>query len=152
MNNKLVAGTAAVVALVIILAATYMLTRPVATPNVAPNTQQNDTNQKPANTETETETSPEANSESATITYTNQGFSPATLSVKSGAALRVVNNSDAPLEFSSDNHPSHRANPEMNMSTLQPGAEGTITVTTLGEHGFHDHLNASRTGVLTVTE
>lgn len=158
MSKKLVGATAIIVALAIVLAATYMLTRPAVTPDVNPETtaeQENNDTDTNTGTNDPAKTSPEAETEEAettTITATNQGFMPAMLTVKKGTAIRIVNNSDSPIEFSSDNHPSHRENPEMNMSTLEPGSEGTVTVTAVGEHGFHDHLNASHTGVLTVTE
>jgi plastocyanin len=150
MNKKSVVVIAIIAALVIMLTATYIFTRPVATPNVVPPTNTETSNEADPTPQTSSEDAESA--EATTITYTDQGFTPASLSVKSGAALRIINNSSAPLEFSSDNHPSHRENPEMNMSTLQPGQEGIVTVTTPGEHGFHDHLNASRTGILTVTK
>lgn len=88
----------------------------------------------------------------ATITFTNNGFSPSTLTVKKGTKVTVVNNSSNPVQFSSDNHPTHRANPEMNMMELSPGNNATFTANTLGTHGFHDHIDDSKTGTLIVTE
>lgn len=85
-----------------------------------------------------------------TITYTNDGFAPATYTIAAGGIVTVVNNSSRDLEFSSDNHPTHRAEPELNMSTLQPGQSGTFTVTKTGTWGFHNHLNAQDTGRITV--
>jgi plastocyanin len=155
MSKKLVGAIAIIVALVIVLVATYMLTRPAVTPDANPETtaEREDNTNTGANNPTKTSPQIETDkAETTTITATNQGFMPAMLTVKKGTVLRIINNSDSPIEFSSDNHPSHRENPEMNMSPLEPGNEGTVTVTTVGEHGFHDHLNASHTGVLTVTE
>lgn len=94
----------------------------------------------------------EATATTATITYTDQGFSPVTLTVKKGATVRVVNNASDPLEFSSDNHPTHQDNSELNMDVLNAGESGSFTVTKTGEYGFHDHLNAANEGSLTVTE
>lgn len=103
---------------------------------------------------TDTSKAPDASSpaETATITFTKDGFSPSTLTVKKGTKITVVNKSSNPVQFSSADHPTHRENPELNMSQLAPGARGTITVTVVGTHGFHDHIDDSKTGTLVVTE
>ena len=38
------------------------------------------------------------------------------------------------------------------MSVLAPGESGTFTAETVGTHGFHDHIDDSKTGTLVVTE
>jgi plastocyanin len=86
----------------------------------------------------------------ATITYTNDGFSPKTVTVKSGDTVNVVNNSSTELEFSSNDHPTHLNDPELNMTTLEPGKSGSITPIKTGTMGYHNHLKASDTGTLTV--
>lgn len=91
-------------------------------------------------------------SEAGTITFTDDGFSPSTLTVKKGTKVTVVNKSSSPVQFSSGQHPTHREDPEINMSELAPGERGSFTVTVAGTHSFHDHLNASKTGTLVVTE
>ena len=105
-------------------------------------------------TETQADTSApsEDTAQQATITFTNTGFSPNTLTVKKGTTVTVVNSSDTDVQFSSDNHPTHRANPEMNMMELSPGNKASFTANTVGTHGFHDHIDDSKTGTLIVTE
>lgn len=105
-----------------------------------------------SNAKTEQPSEGKVDTETSVITYTDQGFSPSTLTVKVGTTIRVVNNSSDALEFSSDNHPTHLDNSELNMDVLAVGESSTFTVTKSGEHGFHDHLNASNEGILTVTE
>lgn len=87
-----------------------------------------------------------------TITYTDSGFTPATLSVKVGDTVTVVNRSSRPLQFSSDVHPTHTNNPELNQRTAGPGDNVSFTINKPGTHGYHDHLDASRTGTLIVEE
>lgn len=87
-----------------------------------------------------------------TITFTDDGVSPARITIKKGTAVTVVNNSSRAIQFSSDDHPAHTDDPELNMSELAPGANGTFTPTHVGTHGFHDHHNDSVTGTITVTE
>lgn len=116
----------------------------------------------PASTQTtetgDTQTKPDTSEpsedpvEAATITFTNSGFSPSTITVKKGTVVTVVNSSDTEVQFSSDNHPTHRENPEMNLSEIGPGEKASFTADTVGTHGFHDHIDDSKTGTLVVTE
>jgi plastocyanin len=91
-------------------------------------------------------------SASATITATDDGFNPNTVTVKKGQTVKVVNSSSSSIEFSSGSHPTHLEDPEINMGTLKPGESGTITPTKTGTHSFHDHLHDDHTGTLIVTE
>lgn len=86
----------------------------------------------------------------ATITYSDSGFSPAKTTVKSGDVVKVVNNSSRALEFSSDPHPVHTKDTDLNQQTLRPGESQTFSVTKKGTFGFHDHLDATKTGTITI--
>lgn len=88
----------------------------------------------------------------ATIVFTDDGFTPMILTVKKGTVVTVKNNSSRSVQFSSDNHPSHTEDPEMNLGVLAPGENGTFTANTIGTHGFHDHIDDNITGTLVVTE
>jgi len=88
----------------------------------------------------------------ATITYTDTGFSPKETTVTSGSIVRVVNESKTGLHFASGPHPQHNLNPELNMSELAPGKDGTIRVTREGRWSFHNHENDDYTGVIIVTK
>ncbi len=98
------------------------------------------------------ESSAETESTAATIVFTNDGFTPNKLTVKTGTVVTVKNESSNRVQFSSDDHPTHREDPEINMKTLAPGESGTFTAKTVGTHGFHDHIDDSKTGTLVVTE
>lgn len=87
-----------------------------------------------------------------TIVFTNNGFSPTTYSTKVGQAVTVRNDSSSRLQFSSDDHPTHLKEPELNLNILGPGESASFTPTKTGTWGFHDHINASYTGTLTVTQ
>lgn len=89
---------------------------------------------------------------SATITYTDNGFSPSTLTVKPGSTIRVVNQSSGPLQLSSDPHPTHTDNPELNMDEIAPGKDGMLTVNKVGNWGYHNHEKESDKGHITITE
>lgn len=88
----------------------------------------------------------------ATITYVDSGFVPQTLTVQSGDIVRIMNESSRALQFSSDDHPIHLDNPELNMASLRPGEEGAIQVVSNGTWGYHNHLRPGDTGSITVNE
>lgn len=90
--------------------------------------------------------------EAATIVFTSDGFSPEELEVRLGQTVTVKNESNQRVQYSSDDHPTHRLNEGMNLAILQPGESGTFTAGPVGRHGFHDHIDDSFTGVLIVRE
>lgn len=85
-----------------------------------------------------------------TINYTDNGFSPASLVVKSGSKVTISNNSSSVLQFQSNPHPVHTDDPQLNVGIIAPGQSKTITVTTTGSHGYHNHKNLGDTGTLVV--
>jgi len=85
-----------------------------------------------------------------TIVYSDSGFSPASLTVKSGTPVTITNKSSRTLKFSSDPHPMHTDNPELNEDSLAAGQSQTLTPTTTGKHGIHDHNDATKTMTLIV--
>lgn len=87
---------------------------------------------------------------STVIVFTNDGFERQSYTSKAGEAVTVRNDSDIDLEFSSDDHPTHRDNPELNMDVLGAGESGTFTPDGAGTYEFHDHINDQYTGTLTV--
>lgn len=101
------------------------------------NNQSNASSDVPANSGTE-------------IVYTDRGFSPETLTVKAGTAIKIINKSSSPLEFSSDDHPTHTKHPEYNMDTIAAGGSGTLEVKTTGTWGYHNHLRSQDTGKIIV--
>jgi plastocyanin len=87
---------------------------------------------------------------SVTITYDGEQFSPAEVTVASGGTVIFVNQSDEDVEPSSDPHPVHTTNPELNAGEIAPGDDATLTVTDKGEWGYHNHFDSSQTGTVTV--
>ena len=102
---------------------------------------------------TSTDTANEAPSE-GTITYTGSGFSPKSLTIKSGGTITWTNNSSSSVKVGSDVHPIHTINPEITgnqfVIELAPGESRSVKLTKTGEWGVHDHLKPSMTGTLIV--
>lgn len=137
----------AVMAVVIIGAGVLALTKddkPADTSNTPASSNQNNGNN-------ESQAEPEETEQAAgTITYTGSGFSPETLTVKSGDTVTVRNESSRTIEFESDPHPAHTSNTELNIDTIRPGESKTFTVNRTGTFGYHDHLDSSKTGTIIV--
>lgn len=86
----------------------------------------------------------------ATITYSNDGFSPATITVKTGDTVVIKNDSSRDMQFDSDPHPAHTNNEELNVGVVEPGKSMSFVVKRTGTFGYHNHLNASDTGTIVV--
>lgn len=144
---KTMAVIAGIVA-VVVLGAVLAIALPGQTPK---DTASNNADTKNSQQDT-TQTTDDVTKETATITYTDEGFSPSTLTVKKGTIVTVDNKSSRSVQFSSNDHPAHTDDPEINMPVIASGVKGTFTATTVGTHGFHDHLDDSKVGTLVVTE
>lgn len=86
----------------------------------------------------------------ALITYTDEGFVPNQYIAGVNAKLTVQNSSSADLDFESNDHPTHTKNTELNVGVIKSGESKTVTLTEKGEWGFHNHLDSSQTGTITV--
>ncbi len=108
------------------------------------------TNKSDDKTATETPPSVASDASGAVITYTDNGFTPSSSTVSSGTTMTIKNESSNSLQFSSNDHPTHTNNPELNEPTIGPGDTQTLTVTKKGTQGYHNHLNPSHTGTIVV--
>jgi plastocyanin len=105
----------------------------------------NSSGQSPA-ASSSTDTAPVA----ATITFTDSGFSPALVTVKSGDTIRITNKSSQPIQVDSNPHPAHTDDTELNVGAVDAGASKTFVLTTKGTWGYHDHLSPGFTGRINV--
>jgi plastocyanin len=117
----------------------------------APSSASNQSEVTTGSTEADNQAAPNP-SERMTITFTDEGFSPEEITVKKGTVVTVKNESSKMVQFSSDEHPSHRDNTEMNLMTLSPGETDSYTATAVGTWKYHDHIDESKTGTVVVTE
>jgi plastocyanin len=145
MNSKNRIIIAVVVVIVIAGAAVWYM---VANPNktAAPAASSNPSSSSSSNSTNNSTTQEIA----ATITYNGDSFSVSNDKVKSGSSVKVVNSSDKELDFDSDPHPVHTDNTELNEGDIAPGKSKTFTLTKTGTWGFHNHLDASQHGNITV--
>lgn len=135
-----------VLAALVIGAGAFMITRDKDEP-VETNSAQQTANPTSQTTE---QSDAEEESPAAVITYTNDGFSPQTLTVSSGDTVTVKNESSRTIQFDSDPHPAHTENTELNVDTIRPGQSKSFTANRTGTFGYHDHLDDSETGTIIV--
>lgn len=95
-----------------------------------------------------TSTTPTAAGQS--VTYSNAGFLPSSVTIMSGQTVTFTNSSSSLLQINSDPHPTHTDNPELNIGAINPGESKTVTLTTKGTWGYHNHLNSSQRGSVIV--
>ncbi len=94
-------------------------------------------------------------SESATVaqnsvTISQTGFSPATITIKIGESITWENTDTENHTVNSDNHPTHLLYSFLNLGLLKPEETKSVTFDKTGTYTYHDHLNPSLTGSITV--
>lgn len=129
-----------------------------------------DTEERVTDTSTTTDTQStngedeETTSEPAvTVTYTNDGFSPETVTITRGQTVRFTNESDGDMWVASAVHPTHTVYPEKTeedclgsafdaCQSVAPGNSWSFTFNETGEWGYHNHRRANHTGAIVVEE
>lgn len=95
--------------------------------------------------------SQEADEKTTTITITDSGFSPKQLTVVAGTRVTLVNNGQALHWPASDAHPTHELLPGFDAKRgLLTGETYSFTFAKKGTWSYHDHLNPTLTGTITV--
>ena len=102
-------------------------------------------------TATSTPTSIASTTKTHIITYTETGFSPADLTIKTGDTIVFKNNSARAFWPASNDHPSHTIYPEFDpKKTIAAGESWSFTFTKVGSWKYHDHRAANLGGTITV--
>ncbi len=90
------------------------------------------------------------NQEKNLVTISSSGFSPQSITVKVGEPLTFENTDTENHTVNSDNHPTHLLYPFLNLGLIQPGEKKSVTLSKIGTFTYHDHLNPSLKGSVTV--
>ena len=83
------------------------------------------------------------------VTLTDSGFVPKNIAVKTGTRIIWVNSSGKAATVSSDDHPTHRLYPFLNLGEFADGSSVQVVVEKVGKYSYHNHLNASEVGTIT---
>ena len=96
-----------------------------------------------------------------TVTYSNSGYEPKTITIKQGDRVTWVNESTRNLWVASANHPIHSKYPELiegmclgsafdACEQIPTGGSWSFTFNNIGKWGYHNHLSPSKFGVVIV--
>lgn len=97
-----------------------------------------------------TQASPSAVNEQNMVTLTQNGYSPAIITVKTGTKVTWINKSGIDATVSSDPHPTHTDYPPLNLGKFSDGATHSLVFDKPGTYGYHNHFNASEKGTVIV--
>lgn len=97
------------------------------------------------------------------VTYTEGGYSPASVTLIKGQTVRFMNGAGAETWPASAIHPTHGVYPEKSAANcrgssfdacrgLKKGESWDFTFNQVGTWRFHDHLHAQHTGTIVVEE
>lgn len=85
-----------------------------------------------------------------TVTVTESGFEPSTITIKAGTRVLWMNKSGKTVTVNSDQHPTHKLYPFLNLGAFDNGSSVQIVFDKPGTYTYHDHLNPSHTGKVMV--
>lgn len=146
---------------VLVFGVTSKTTTNTATQNVNATTNATNTNSAsalPTNTNTATNTASNAATtpSSSSVIVTARGFSPQGLSVQKGTTVTWTNGSGRQVYIAPDTHPSHTKYrgvwDDDGKGDIANGETSSVTFGTVGTFTYHNHVNPSQTGTITVTE
>lgn len=96
------------------------------------------------------ETTTVNNEKIVTINATGSSFKPNTVTVKVGTRVIWISSSDKTVAIASDDHPTHRKYPPLNLGTFEKGSSVQLVFDKPGTYTYHDHLNPSVKGTVIV--
>lgn len=118
---------------------------------------QNQSYTPPAATQT-TQPTPTAPS-TATVTYTDSGFSPSSVTISKGGTVIFKNTASDDVWVASNPHPIHTGYPTTggcvgstfdSCKNITPGSSWSFTFDFVGSWGYHNHLNPVEGGTVIV--
>ncbi len=87
----------------------------------------------------------------SSVTYSDQGFSPKTVTIKSGMTVTWTNKNVDGMWVASDPHPTHTDYPGFDaLKSIPTDGTYSFTFTKTGTWGYHNHLNPSQKGTVIV--
>lgn len=144
-RNAVIAGG---VILLLVVAGWY-LTRPKGESTTQPEPSQTPASSESASPSTATEGAM-MNQDKNLIKITSSGFSPKSITIKMGESVTWENTDTENHTVNSDNHPTHTLFTFLNLGVIKPTEKKSATPAKAGTFTYHDHLNPSLTGSITV--
>ncbi|MEX0877851.1 MAG: hypothetical protein WDZ40_03255 [Candidatus Spechtbacterales bacterium] len=101
--------------------------------------------------------------EDVVITYTDSGYSPQNITISLGTTVVFINESSSAMWPATNIHPTHTIYPNSNISDcgtgkvmfdacgeISPGESWSFTFNEAGNWRYHNHIRATRGGVIVV--
>lgn len=87
------------------------------------------------------------------VTYADTGFAPSTVTVKKGTTVTFINGSNGGMWVASAVHPTHQLLPGFDqLKSVAKNGMYEYTFVKVGTWKYHNHVKASDTGTVVVTE
>ncbi len=86
----------------------------------------------------------------AVVTLSKDGFSPKTVTIAVGSAIRWKNISGSQQTVNSDTYPTNQLHRELNFGLFNSGSSVTYTFMKPGTYGYHNQLNPKQKGEIIV--
>ena len=92
----------------------------------------------------------ETNNQIANVILGDSGFVPKDITVKAGTMVVWINKSGEVATISSDDHPTHRLYPLLNLGEFASSSTLQVVFDKAGTYPYHNHYNSNDTGTVTV--
>lgn len=84
------------------------------------------------------------------VKITSSGFMPQSITIKKGKSVTWINDDTKDHTINSAPHPTHTTYPRLNIGAIKAGTKASLSFPDAGSYKYHDHLNPSLTGSITV--
>ncbi len=102
-------------------------------------------------TSTQTVVSPvQQKAQTNNVLLTSAGFEPKDIVVKAGTKVVWVNKSGKTATVNSDNHPTHKLYPFLNLGEFADGSSVEVVFDKVGKYTYHNHYSSAQVGSVTV--
>ena len=136
-----------IVVVLVILGGWYVMQSQKSQPAATPSVEEIQTETTPA---TESAASTDAMEETVVV-ISSAGFMPKDVAIKVGESVTWMNEDSLDHTVNSAPHPTHTAYKPLNtVGALKAGEKKSLTFPEAGTYKYHDHLNPSLTGSVTV--
>lgn len=145
-NQKILIGAIAG-AIIVLLALTFLM----GGKNVSNKMTQNGSSSQTKSIPTPTFTPTPTPAPGETIMVTIHGFVPENIKVKKGTSINFANFSDNAIDVESDDHPTHKLYPQLNIGTLEANdTSDSVLYDKPGTYKYHNHLKPEQKGTIIV--
>lgn len=84
------------------------------------------------------------------VTYTQDGFSPQTVTIPINSSVMFRNLSSTTASVNSDDYPTNKLYPELNLGIFKKNQNLIVRITKAGIYTYHNQLNPKQTGKIIV--